>query len=85
MVLDLLGNWLLLVTGGEPSPEKPTVTLAPPGDSDHVSSQLIFRVDDCQGTYDMLSALPAQAAVCGRCAGYLMVTPRIQILVTVYF
>ena len=60
VVLDLLGNWLLLVTGGEPSPEKPTVTLAAPGDPDHVSSQLIFRVDDCQGTYDLLSARGAQ-------------------------
>jgi hypothetical protein len=27
VVLDLMGNWLLLVTGGEPSPDKPTVTL----------------------------------------------------------
>ncbi|MER3389620.1 MAG: VOC family protein [Microcella sp.] len=60
VVLDLLGNWLLLVTGGEPSPEKPTVTLAAPGDPDHVSSQLIFRVDDCQGTYDLLRARGAQ-------------------------
>ncbi|MFL0712135.1 MAG: VOC family protein [Microcella pacifica] len=60
VVLDLLGNWLLLVTGGGPSPEKPTVTLAAPGDADHVSSQLIFRVDDCQGTYDLLSARGAQ-------------------------
>lgn len=60
VVLDLLGNWLLLVTGGGPSPEKPTVTLSAPGDADHVSSQLIFRVDDCQGTYDLLSARGAQ-------------------------
>lgn len=60
VVLDLLGNWLLLVTGGGPSPEKPTVTFAAPGDADHVSSQLIFRVDDCQGTYDLLSARGAQ-------------------------
>lgn len=60
VVLDLLGNWLLLVTGGEPSPEKPTVTLAAPGDPDQVSAQLIFRVDDCQGAYDLLSARGAQ-------------------------
>ncbi|MBR22919.1 MAG: lyase [Leifsonia sp.] len=60
VVLDLLGNWLLLVTGGGPSPEKPTVTFAAPGDADHVSSQLIFRVDDCQGTYDLRSARGAQ-------------------------
>lgn len=60
VVLDLLGNWLLLVTGGGPSPEKPTVALAAPGDPDQVSAQLIFRVEDCQGTYDLLSARGAQ-------------------------
>ena len=28
VVLDLLGNWLLLVTGGEPSPDKPIFRVA---------------------------------------------------------
>ena len=56
VVLDVLGNWLLLVTGGEPTPEKPTVTLAPPEDPDRASGQLIFRVDDCHATYELLQA-----------------------------
>ena len=56
VVLDLMDTWLLLVTGGEPSPDKPTVTLAAPDDPDRVSAQIIFRVDDCQRTYDLLSA-----------------------------
>lgn len=56
VVLDLLGNWLLLVTGGEPTAGKPTVTFAPPADRDLVSSELIFRVDDCWATYDLLRA-----------------------------
>lgn len=56
VVLDLMGNWLLLVTGGEPTPEKPTVTLTAPEDPDRVSGQMIFRVDDCQGTYELLTA-----------------------------
>ncbi|MEL7156737.1 MAG: VOC family protein [Actinomycetota bacterium] len=60
VVLELLGNWLLLVTGGEPSPEKPTVTLAPPEDPDQVSGQLIFRVADCQGTYELLRSRGAE-------------------------
>ena len=60
VVLDLLGNWLLLVTGGEPSPDKPTVTLAAPEDPDRVSAQIIFRVDDCQGTYELLASRGAQ-------------------------
>lgn len=60
VVLELLGNWLLLVTGGEPSPDKPTVTLAAPSDSDRVSSQIIFRVDDCRGTFELLARRGAQ-------------------------
>ncbi len=60
VVLDLLGNWLLLVTGGEPSPDKPTVTLAAPDDPDRVSGQLIFRVDDCAATWELLTARGAE-------------------------
>ncbi|MDJ0952717.1 MAG: VOC family protein [Acidimicrobiia bacterium] len=60
VVLDLMGNWLLLVTGGEPSPDKPTVTLAVPDDRDRVSSQIIFRVEDCQRTFELLSSRGAQ-------------------------
>lgn len=54
VVLDLMGNWLLLVTGGEPSPDKPTVTLVAPADPDRVSCQIIFRVDDCRHTFELL-------------------------------
>lgn len=54
VVLELMGNWILLVTGGEPSVEKPTVTLTAPPDPDRVSAQLIFRVDDCLGTHELL-------------------------------
>ncbi len=60
VVLELLGTWLLLVTGGEPTPDKPTVTMAPPGDPDRVSGEVIFRVDDCQGAYELLSGRGAQ-------------------------
>ncbi len=54
VVLDLLGNWLLLVTGGGPDEGKPGVHLAPPDDRDRVSAQMIFRVDDCVGMYELL-------------------------------
>ncbi len=54
VVLELLGNWLLLVTGGEPTADKPTVTFVPPGDPDQASTEIIFRVDDCRATYDLL-------------------------------
>jgi len=46
--------WLLVVTGGEPSEDKPTVTFAPPGDADVVGHALTIRVQDCQASYDTL-------------------------------
>ena len=54
VVLELLGNWLLLVEGGEPTPDKPTVTFAPPIDPDRVATQMIFRVEDCRKTYELV-------------------------------
>ncbi len=56
VVLKLLGHWLLLVEGGAPTPDKPTVTFEPPADPDRVSAQMIFRVPDCQTTYETLKA-----------------------------
>lgn len=60
VVLDLMGNWLLLVTGGEPTPDKPNVTLAAPDDPDRVSAEIIFRVGDCQGAFELLSKRGAE-------------------------
>ena len=60
VVLDLLGTLLLLVTGGGPGPDKPSVTLAVPDDPDRVSAQIIFRVDDCRRTHELLSARGAR-------------------------
>jgi catechol 2,3-dioxygenase-like lactoylglutathione lyase family enzyme len=59
-VLTLLGSWLLLVTGGGPTPDKPTVEFAPPEDPDRVSAELIFRVADCRASYDTLRARGAE-------------------------
>ena len=53
-VLQYLDSWLLLVTGGEPTKDKPTVTFAPPGDPSHVGHAMTIRVDDCQATYELL-------------------------------
>ncbi|WP_412068502.1 VOC family protein [Rubrivirga sp. IMCC43871] len=55
-VLKFQGTWLLLVTGGGPTPGKPTVTFAPPADPDRVSHQLTVRVPDCHGAYETLRA-----------------------------
>lgn len=53
-VMQLMGTWLLLVSAGGPTPGKPTVTFAPPGDPDRVSTQMVFRVADCRATYAAL-------------------------------
>src|SRR5258708_12973557 len=55
-VLNFVGNWLLLVTGGGPTRDKPTVTFAPPTDPDTVSHELTIRVPDCQAAYEILKA-----------------------------
>jgi catechol 2,3-dioxygenase-like lactoylglutathione lyase family enzyme len=59
-VLDLLGNWLLLVTGSAASDDIPALTLAPPDDRDRVSAQMIFRVPDCPDAYETLRARGAE-------------------------
>lgn len=55
-VLTFQGSWLLLVTGGGPTKDKPTVTFAPPGDPDRVSHEMTMRVPDCQAAYATLLA-----------------------------
>ena len=56
VVMKLQGQWLLLVTGGEPTADKPTVTFAPPADPDTVSAEMIFGVRDCRAAYEVLLA-----------------------------
>lgn len=59
-VLQFRGAWLLLVTGGGPTPDKPGVTFAPPRDPNVVSHQLTIRVPDCRAAYRILSARGAE-------------------------
>ncbi len=59
-VLEFQGSWLLLVTGGGPTEDKPTVTFAPPPDPDTVSHQLTIRVPDCRAAYETLQARGAR-------------------------
>src|SRR6266480_7510975 len=59
-VFRFLGNWLLLVTGGGPTDDKPTVTFAPPADPDLVSTEMIMRVPDCQAAYETLRSRGAE-------------------------
>jgi lactoylglutathione lyase len=55
-VLRFLGTWLLLVTGGPPTPDKPTVTFEPPDDPDRVAHELTIRVPDCRAAHATLTA-----------------------------
>ena len=54
VVLSFAGAWLLLVEGGGPTDDKPTVTLAPPDEPDRRDNLFTIRVDDCQATYELL-------------------------------
>ena len=53
-VLQFQGSWLLLVTGGGPTKDKPGVTLVAPSDPATVSHLFTIRVPDCQAAYATL-------------------------------
>jgi catechol 2,3-dioxygenase-like lactoylglutathione lyase family enzyme len=59
-VLRFLGNWLLLVTGGGPTEDKPTVTFAAPSDPDRVGHAFTIRVPDCRAAHETLTARGAE-------------------------
>jgi catechol 2,3-dioxygenase-like lactoylglutathione lyase family enzyme len=59
-VLAFQGAWILLVTGGPLTPDKPGVTFEPPGDPDRVAHQLTLRVPDCHAAYDTLRSRGAE-------------------------
>jgi catechol 2,3-dioxygenase-like lactoylglutathione lyase family enzyme len=53
-VLHFQGSWLLLVTGGGPTEDKPGVTFEPPKDAQSVSHSMTMRVADCKEAYEVL-------------------------------
>jgi catechol 2,3-dioxygenase-like lactoylglutathione lyase family enzyme len=53
-VLQFQGTWLLLVTGGDPTRDKPTVAFAPPADPDRADHEITLRVPDCSAAYQTL-------------------------------
>ena len=54
IVLSFGGAWLLLVEGGGPTDDKPSVTLVAPVDPNFRDNLFTIRVDDCQATYELL-------------------------------
>jgi len=59
-VLKFQSSWLLLVTGGEPTRDKQTITFAPPQTPDTVSHAMTIRVPDCQTAYEILKSRGAE-------------------------
>ena len=53
-VLRLAGSWILLVTGGGPTPDKPDVTFAASEDPGTVDHAFTMRVGDCRAAYEEL-------------------------------
>jgi catechol 2,3-dioxygenase-like lactoylglutathione lyase family enzyme len=54
VVVRAFGTWLLLVTGGGPTADKPDVTFAPPADPRTVGHAMTIRVPDCRAAYETL-------------------------------
>lgn len=53
-VLKFLGQWILLVTSGEPTADKPDIHFAPPAQPNLVAFSFTIRVKDCTATYELL-------------------------------
>ena len=60
MVLEFLGNWILLVTPGGPTEDKPDTHFVPPADKDSVSHAYTIRVKDCKKSYEILKQRGAE-------------------------
>jgi lactoylglutathione lyase len=59
-VFRFVGSWLLLVTGGGPTADKPSVTMEPPAEPDRASAELIVAVPDCRAAHAELAARGAR-------------------------
>jgi catechol 2,3-dioxygenase-like lactoylglutathione lyase family enzyme len=60
VVLRVFGTWLLLVTGGGPTADKPDVTFAPPTDPRTVAHAMTIRVPGCRAAYETLRGRGAE-------------------------
>ena len=55
-VLKFQGAWLLIVTEGGPTKDKPDTNFTAPNDIDSVSHSMTIRVDNCKESYELLKA-----------------------------
>jgi hypothetical protein len=72
-IVALANGWIIINSGGGPTDDKPSVTLAAPADLNHVSAFLNIRVADIRAIYDQWrrssspprpTAAPRSAATC---------------------
>lgn len=60
VVMQFQSSWLLLVTGGEPTKDKPDVSFVAPDNIQGVSHSMTIRVPDCQSAYETLKERGAE-------------------------
>ena len=60
IVYNFNGAWLLVVTGGGPTADKPDTHFVPPADPDQVSHAMTIRVQDCHAAYHTLKERGAE-------------------------
>lgn len=54
VVIRFLQKWILLVTEGEPTADKPETSFRPPATPNTVSHSFTIRVKDCEQSYQIL-------------------------------
>ncbi len=54
LVLEFLGNWILLVTPGGETEDKPGTRFIPPADKSAISQSFTIRVKNCRKSYEIL-------------------------------
>ncbi len=59
-VLKFLNHWILLVTSGGPTDDKPDIHFIPPADKSSVSHSYTIRVNDCNKSYKILKEKGAE-------------------------
>ena len=59
-VFNFDGAWLLIVTPGGETPDKPGTEFVPPPDPSKISHSMTIRVSDCRATYKMLRSRGAE-------------------------
>jgi len=60
LVLEFLGNWILLVTPGGPTEDKPNTHFVTPKEINSVSHSYTIRVKDCRKSYELLKKRGAE-------------------------